>query len=295
MTRGSRTVIALATLALLGMPLGAALAQAPASSGSARGIYLAGSTLGVSTEIEFERNGQRGMVPPTFEFKSGDKFWLHITTNRAAYIYVLNRTVKGNPETAASRGIKLMQNDDVKNPDPDAYTMVYPAPGANPPLVKANTVTRIPRDDNQFFTMDEIVGAEKVMIVAADKPSDIDSSFDKKTGKMARRAGTADSASAVLNRLNGELSRLADNSVTEETPRSRDIKIRPLPTAPPVQAGEPARPGSVPPAPKPDPPRADAKGPGIVPGAGNPPINTATVGKTPGPLLQELTLVHLAR
>jgi len=292
MTRTDWMASGMAALILVGATSPVALAQAP-ESGSARGIFLAGSALGVSTEIEIERGNQRGMVPPTYEFRSGDKFWIHVTSNRAAYIYVLNRTIVGSPETAASRGIKLMQKEDAKTPAPDAYTMVYPAPNGKPTRVAANVATRIPTNPSQFFTMDEVLGAEKLMVVAAEQPSDIARLFDATTGKLARAGNTTDSASGVLNRLNGDLVRAADNSMTEEPPRSRDIRIRPLPGAP-APAVASSKPPEVPPQVGTNDPRV-AAGSGL-PKPSAPPSDTTTVVRRGGePLLQELTLVHLAR
>jgi hypothetical protein len=292
MTRGNKVMAGFAVLLLAGSAMVSAQSGSSAGAkpgGSPRGIYLSGAALGVSAEIEIDRDGQRGMVPPTYEFRSGDKFWLHVTTNRDAYIYVLNRTLVGDPQGAASRGIKLMQQDDIRHPAPDAYTMVYPAPKSAPALVKANATTRIPRGSNEFFVMDNMIGAEKVMIVVTDKPSNITQFFDPTTGKLKHSASTADSSASVLNRLNTELATMADNTEIEEPPRSRGIVIKPIP-GPSNRVPELPVPST--------PPRPGENRPDVIVGDGtksSPEGKTHGVEKNPARgIMQELTLVHVA-
>lgn len=282
MTRG-RVLTTMLAFVLFGGPL-VAQSQAPVSSpaqarpeASARGIYLAGTALGVSAEIEIERDGKRGMVPPTFQFRSGDKFWLHVTSNRTAYIYVLNRTVVGDPQTAASRGIKLMQQEDAKRPDPNAYTLVFPAPDTAAPQVKAGVTTRLP-GGTQFFAMDNVPGAEKLIVVATESPSTIAQFFDKSTGKLLAHAGSSvDSSSSVLNRLNESLATLADNTRSEEVPRSRGIAIVSLPGQPSSAQRQPTAPA------KPATPTGRTST-----------LASHAASKGNGGLMQELTLIHLA-
>src|SRR5262249_17961415 len=123
------------TLLLLAAAAGSAFAQSKPET--ARGVYLGGARLGTSTEIEVERDGKRQIVPGNFQFKTGDRFWIHVTLNQDSYVYVLNRTLTGGP-ARVSRGIKLLAEEDKKlsAPPPDTYTMVFPAPRANAVLVK---------------------------------------------------------------------------------------------------------------------------------------------------------------
>lgn len=271
----------------------------PTSGASPRGIYVAGDQLGVSTEIEIERDGKRGMVPTTFEFKSGDRFWLHLTVNKDSYIYVLNRTVTG--PGATSRGIKLLAEQDRtdKAPAADTYTLVFPASASGPQLVRKGASTVVP-GKGLFFGMDDVPGAEKLMVLASETPLNLSSYFDPSTGRLLQGGGRADSVGTVLNRLNGELAQMADNTATDQPPSSRAISI----VDAPVGATPPAKPKEAPALPaKPAVAPASAATtttgrpptPAAVP-APVPVLTTVAVPKQVGkPMLLELTLVHLAR
>jgi hypothetical protein len=273
-----------AALMIAAMAMPAVVAQD--SAVNPRGIFLGGTTLAVSAEIEVERDGKRGMVPSNYEFRSGDRFWMHVSVNRDAYIYVLNRTLTG--PGAASRGVKLLADADRKAPAADAYTLVFPAPNTAAPLVRKGTPTTIP-GRGLYFAMDDVPGAEKLLVVASETQlTSITSAFDPATGRLAA-ANRSDSVGAVLDRLNGELVQAAENTAS-----SRDIVI--------VDAPAPSR-GSPPAATAPtsgNKPATSAN----APGAGRQSGRGATDTRRPDygapkqvgrPMLLELTLAHLPR
>jgi hypothetical protein len=47
--------------------------------------------------------------------------------------------------------------------------------------------------------------------------------FDASTGKLLQTGNTNDSSESVLDRLNSELSQMADNTVTAEPPKTREL------------------------------------------------------------------------
>jgi hypothetical protein len=247
------------------------------SQPTARGIYLGGTKLGVSTEIEIERDGHRGMVPANFEFKTGDRFWLHVTVNQDSYIYVLNRTLTGTP-AQVTRGVKLMGEADrkAKTPPADTYTLVFPAPNTSARLVKAGAPTKIP-GGGQYFGMDQVPGAEKLLVIASPAPLPLSSAyFNGPGGKLVRSAKTADTAEGVLGRLNAELAQMADNTETQEPPKTRGIQIVPNPF-PGTGSGPVGKPEEKKTATPPD-------------------RRTYAASRQPGkPMLLDLTLLHLGK
>jgi hypothetical protein len=291
MTRQRQTggqAVAMMLVAGLGAAVTAQPAATPAPQASARGIYVGGAQLGINAEVEIERDGQRGMVPTSFQFKSGDKFWLHVTVNRDSYVYVLNRTLPG---AAASRGIKLIAEQDRtgKEPPPsDVYSLVFPAPKSGPQLVRKGVDNIVPSGRGQFFAMDENPGAELVMVMASETPVKMSDYFDLSSGRLRPfgGGGQRDSVGDVLNRLNGLLVDASDNAETDEPPASRDIRIVTVEknTAVPPEDG-----GIVGPA------RASAKAAKPVAPALSA-SSTVCVAKKPGkPMLLPLRLTHLAR
>jgi hypothetical protein len=274
-------------------------AQSTPQEVTPRGIYVGGSRLGVNAEIEVERNGRRERVPESHEFRSGDRFWLHVTVNQDAYVYVLNRTLTGNG--AASRGIKVLADADKKAtaPPPNTYVLVHPVPGSQPAALRRGVATVLP-GAGEHFSMDEVPGAEKLLIIASATRLDIPSYFDP-SGLLTK--GKNDSVGDVLNRLNGELLQAADNAATEQ-PGSRSIQIVPNPQNGRGQSGRAgdaaAAKGGAPPTGTPP-----ASGTKPAPGAAaktTPPAksggSTSSVGvvkKAGQPMLLELTLAHLPR
>src|SRR5262249_23154183 len=162
--------------------------------------YLGGTRLGLNAEVEIERGSQRGMVPTTFEFHTGDHFWLHVTVNQDSYIYVLNRTLVGTPQQV-TRGVRVMADSDRKTGGTGSktYTLVFPAPGAANQKVKAGQRTKIPATPGQYFGMDEMPGAEKLLVIASAVPLPLSSAyFNGSDGKLLASARTVDSSESVL-------------------------------------------------------------------------------------------------
>jgi hypothetical protein len=291
MRAGHDRLISMLMTGFLAMGVGAKPVggQAPAPvHPSTRGIYLGGTRLGVTAEVEIERGKEHGLVPTTFEFRSGDRFWLHVTVNQDSYIYVINRTLVGSPQQV-TRGVKLMADSDRKGGgSSDTYSLVFPAPDTKNTLVKAGKPTKIP-GNGQFFAMDQVAGAEKLLVIASQTPLPLSSTyFNAQSGKLLASGKTVDSASSVLGRLNNELVRMADNTETDEAPKTknidttRGIAIVPNPVAPTPPAPAPREPGKPTTQPAPKQPA--------------PPSGTVGVVRQPGkPLLLDLTLVHLPK
>ena len=274
------------SLAFASLPAPLAFAEEPN-----RGVRLRQQPGNVTYDVELIRGTQRAIVPVTYEFKTGDRFALRVKVAAPSYVYVLNRTFVGSPdELKNNRQIKLVPDKAAPAdgggdaPKGSAYSLVYPAKGANR-LLRPGVVNIIPAP-GQLMEMDENPGVEKLLVIVSSKPMDLTRYFDGASGQVrttpvAPAAGRKDSPGDVLGKLNSELASMAGNSeVAESSDRAISFEPVGINKVPPMPPNPPTPP--VPPVKPPVPPVKPGTGTGSI-GA---PVQPAK------PYLIEITLAH---
>ena len=278
------------SLAFASLPAPLAFAEEPN-----RGVRLRQQPGNVTYDVELIRGTQRAIVQVTYEFKTGDRFALRVKVAAPSYVYVLNRTFVGSPdELKNNRQIKLVPDKGApadgagEAPKGSAYSLVYPAKGANR-LLRPGVVNIIPAPGH-LMEMDENPGVEKLLVIVSSKPMDLTRYFDGASGQVrtapvAPAAGRKDSPGDVLGKLNAELASMAGNAEVEE---SSDRAV----TFVPVKKPSPTNPnpsGTPPPPPPPvNPTEPSVKAP--VTGRG--PVSTGAPVQPAKPYLIEITLAH---
>jgi hypothetical protein len=145
----------LIAIALAGLA-GLTVLAAPAEKGNdervevVRGLYMDRAknpdAAGARYHILLEgKDGNKTEVPPTHNFKTGDRFWLQLEVRKPVYVYVLNRTV-----TAAGKGLVM---DRPGNPG---------SGGAKPPSGPAKPANAATKPPVQLPPLHLVFGPEKV-------------------------------------------------------------------------------------------------------------------------------------
>jgi hypothetical protein len=215
-TLRNATMIVL-TACLAGATHGAPVA-AQEEGAELKGVYREGQRTGVKVVVYRGQGEGRRRVPTDYEFKSGDGFDLELETNQRAYVYVLNRTLVGNPDQLSSKGIDRVRDDDRRDRTGKRarYKLLYPL-GNDAKVTSANKKFQI-----SGFKMDNQPGVEKMMVVVSAKPVDLSKYFDVDGNQRTRRGRASgsegdsgrhtDSEEDVLDQLNKDLSDWAANA-----------------------------------------------------------------------------------
>ena len=194
-------------------------------STSAKGIYEEGNAVGVKFQVLRERAGELGRVSSSYPFRSGDRFKFEVETNRAAFVYVLNRTLRGDARNLQSKGIEEIREEDRLNRSGSRqqYTLLYPRPGERPAEMPAGRRVQLPPEDDRFFRMDDDPGVERIYVLASDRRIDISEFFSLENGRQRegrtprtdRPGGNGSIDDDVLDQLNARLASWAGNALTE--------------------------------------------------------------------------------
>lgn len=222
-----RSVAGLAAVWAAGGALPAAGEQA-----GAKGIYQEGARLGLKHAVLLERDGRLRRVSSTHPFRSGDRFRVEVEPNRAAFIYVLNRTLRGDERSLRSKGIDVIRDEDRRDRSGSRrpYRLLYPAPGRRPAAVRAGARIQLPSRDG-YFVMDDEPGVERVYLVVSDRPVDVLDDFDpedgrQRTGPPRGRDGSIEDD--VLDQLNARLASWvgnADVAMADEDAAGKGIDV----------------------------------------------------------------------
>jgi len=192
-------------------PAAGLAAQDQGDAASVKGIYREAQKPGVKYAV-YKRNGtDRVRVGADYEFKSDDRFEIELETNKASYVYVLNRTFAGEPGELSRKGIERIRDDDHGGRgSKEKYKLLYPL-GKDPKTTSASAPFRLP-----VMHMDDQPGVEKMFIVVSAKPIKIDNYFDvngdQRRSPSAGGGRHVDSEDDVLDQLNKELVSWKDNS-----------------------------------------------------------------------------------
>jgi hypothetical protein len=184
-------ILTIALLAVACMP-----AEEPSLT-TAKGIYMdSGQTgkPGIKFNVMLVRDGEKSQVPSTYRFRDGDQLVFQMETNRESYVYVLNRTIFGNPANLAeyaAKGIKIEQPADAEKPKMSRYRLLFPTPDSGREnRLKANKRVTVPTGKIPF-QMDSEPGIEKLYVVVSQDPIDLSKHFDMESG-AARRGSSRD-------------------------------------------------------------------------------------------------------
>lgn len=144
---------------------------------------------GVHYTVELVRDGNRQPVSLSFPFKTGDRVSLVVRSDFDAYIYVLNRTMTGDPEAMATRSMSLITEDDAQNPPKDCpYDLVFPSAGQQYRL-KAGVPQSVP-PRGQTMLMNDPPGVEKLLlIVSPNAEGDVMANYARIHGCTQRTPG----------------------------------------------------------------------------------------------------------
>jgi hypothetical protein len=166
------------TLALAALITSATAAQ-QAGPVSPRGLYQAGTRPGVKLQVLLVEASREQPVPLNHRFRTGDRLRLRLELNHQNYVYVLNRTVRGDP--AGREEPRLGRPTQYSE-----YRLVYPIGGAGDVRLAAAKPQSLPVD-RSYFEMDQEAGVEKVLIVVSPQPLRFRQYFDPQSGRWRYR------------------------------------------------------------------------------------------------------------
>lgn len=146
--------------------LGSEPGYAQDDESSAKGIYYdSGSKrLGAKFHIRLVRGDSTSEVPTGYKFRTGDRVHFTFEANEDCYVYVLNRTFDGDPDSLFKDVTKGIVYDEEKLKPATRYRLLFPTP-------KAGTNNRLDVGKEHViphtgsFIFDEQTGIEKLYIV----------------------------------------------------------------------------------------------------------------------------------
>jgi len=190
-----------------------------------RGIFLASNTStpgataypAVKFRIELNRNGQVSPVPATYRFQSGDRFHFLFELNQSSYVYVVNRSVEGDPDQMGAllgtRGINVVNQGPGAREGAPGLQLLWPAQGGNARLA-AGQAQSVP-GPTQYFEFDTKPGLEKIALVVSPYPVDPSKYFPGLPGAPQPSASNReDTNEDVLAQLQ-DLRSLESNTATD--------------------------------------------------------------------------------
>ena len=222
---GKGLVLAAAALLAWG---GSGLEAGERADASPKGIYLSEGKerrTGVRFNVLLNRGGKSRIVSTNYRFRDGDRMKFQFALNRAAYVYVVHRSLEGDPDSdrvrryAGPKGIEVVRGEDRSRRRAGSYRLLFPnrAVGLDNRL-KARRLYRVPAARDKYFKMDDNPGIEKLYLVVSRKRLDIEEHFDLGDGGVHRSRATGgegrreDSGGDVLDRLTAKLAGYAGNT-----------------------------------------------------------------------------------
>ena len=192
----------------------------------AKGVYEARDRTGARFNVLLVRDGRERRVSADYDFRSGDRMKFEVETNRPAFVYVLNRTLRGDARRLQSKGIDQIREEDLRARGGNRvqYTLLYPGKGERPIALPPNRPVRLPQGRGNLFVMDNEPGIEKLYVVLSERPIDIGDHFNLETGRQ--RSGRAASGRGtdedVLDQLNTAMASWSGNGTTAIAPKGID-------------------------------------------------------------------------
>lgn len=168
--------------------------------------------------IELSENGRFVPVPNTYRFRSGDRFRFFFELSQSSHVYVVNRSIEGNPEALrdilGTRGINLVNQAAGAAAARPAFHVLWPSAGADTPLLARQTQS-IP-GQTQFFEFDANPGIEKISVLVSPYPIDLAKYFTglPSTGHPGVAGRRNDTNADVLSELE-DLRSLDGNTATD--------------------------------------------------------------------------------
>jgi hypothetical protein len=223
-----RNVVLLTAVTVAFAPSGSGLVAGAQDDAAIKGVFREGKRSGVKVSVFATDGNKRRRVSTDYEFRSGDSFELELETNQRAYVYVLNRTLAGDPSSLGSKGIERIRDDDRRERPPvGPYQLLYPMKN-DPRVAESNKPFKL-----TGFRMDDKPGVEKMFVVVSAKPIDISRYFDvdgdQRTGNRPPSSGgdrgrREDRDEDVLDQLNKDL---ADWSANAESVLPKGVERDP--------------------------------------------------------------------
>lgn len=189
--------------------------QAPSG---ARELFFAGAARpsahpAARYSIEHFRDGKPTAVAKSHRFYDGDEFQFVLELNAPAYIYVLNRTLPGHPETlrkyTGAKGIALVRADDQKKEPKERFELVFPKGPSSEALRKAGK--QVVPGNGKRLRFDDQPGIEKLVVLVSLRPLDVAKYFPL---QAAGNAGAGNQA---------EIAELERNTMISEPASQREI------------------------------------------------------------------------
>ncbi len=216
-------VLLLAQLVLIPAGMTANAAADEIKDLSPKGIYLdvdKHQRTGVKFWTLLRVGKKEHRVSTSHDFRSGDRFRFGFEINRDCYLYVVNRTIIGNPDTLhrsyEGKSISRVRDDDrqrAKRRFGPPHLLFPTRTAGMQNRLRAAVAHLIPQRDAYF--MDREYGIEKLYVVVSDKPLDMARYFDPGSGEIHRQPGSRLPDPEVLAGLNDKLVEWSRNADVE--------------------------------------------------------------------------------
>ena len=156
------------------------------------GTGTAASAPALKYEVLLKNDGSESIVHASRRFVDGEQFRLRFTINKDSYVYVLHRTLDGNPDNMnrylGEAGIRIIRKEDSGQHAPGKYQLLYPASNTgNQNRARAGKASLVP-EGSLFFRMDRNTGIEKLVIIVSPNVMNVASLFGIVSGGTALEA-----------------------------------------------------------------------------------------------------------
>ena len=173
------------------------------------------SAAAVKYDVILERGERNEPVATSRRFVNGDKFRLRFEVNKDSFVYVLHRTLDGNPDQmeryTGAKGIRVIRDEDRSSNTAGKFQLLYPARNTGMNNRLTGRKAKIVPENGGGFQMDQDPGIEKLVIVVSPTQVDVSRMFSltsAKPGTVRREDSDAD--------LDNQLKGAEDNTMNSK-------------------------------------------------------------------------------
>ncbi len=161
-----------------------------------KGLSVVEGTTTVAPALKYEvllkNDGGESLVHASRRFVDGEQFRLRFTISKDSHVYVLHRTLEGNPDDMnrylGEAGIRTLRKEDSLNGAPGKYQLLYPASNTGTQNRAIAGKQSLVPEGGRFFRMDRNIGVEKLVIIVSPNAMNVASLFGMVSGGTALNA-----------------------------------------------------------------------------------------------------------
>ena len=155
-----------------------------------KGLSVVEGTTAIAPALKYEvllkNEVSETIVHASHRFVDGEQFRLRFTISKNSHVYVLHRTLEGNPDDMnrylGDAGIRTIRKEDSGQGAPGKYQLLYPASNTGTQNRAIAGKPSLVPEGGRYFRMDRNIGVEKLVIIVSPNPMNVAGLFGMVSG-----------------------------------------------------------------------------------------------------------------